>query len=88
MAQCDTGRTTVEKVMRDPDFRRGFAEYRAGKAPDFDKERREDWAYERGRQFAAIAPRDMVIVLPRKRQLNPKAVKLFEWSIAFRDILP
>jgi hypothetical protein len=82
-------KVTVEWVMRHPDFRRGFSDYRRGRKPDFDDpDRKWKWLYEWGRQFAAVAPRDMVIVLAKKRTLNPKAIKLFERSKFLEEICP
>jgi hypothetical protein len=69
---------SIERVMRSAAFRRGVDEVRAGKAPHFldnDEETDNTWQYERGRQFAVIAPRSMPILIERK--LNPKAVALF-----------
>jgi hypothetical protein len=87
--QCDTVLATAEEIMRDPSFRRGFADYRRGRKPNFDNvSNRWKWRYEWGRQFAAVAPRDMIIVLPRAKRLNPKAVELFESSMFFKDICP
>jgi hypothetical protein len=78
--------TTEEKIMQTVAFRRGVAEVRAGQPPRFDEESKlsSDWSYERGRQFAIVAPRDLQIVLPKKRQLNPKAVALYR---RLRDII-
>jgi hypothetical protein len=75
--QCPVVRTTVSAIMRDPNFRRGVADYRRGIRPDFDVDDGY-WAYERGRQWASIAPRDMPVTLPNERTLNPKAVQLFK----------
>jgi hypothetical protein len=71
--QADTTQVSIRSIMRSPAFRRGVEEYRARKRPDFDCGG-DDWNYERGRQFAAIAPHDLSIT-------SPLAVKLFERSI-------
>jgi hypothetical protein len=60
--------------MRPADFRRGVEEVRAGAPPDFDAS--DNWAYERGRQWALIAPRSMPLYVGNR--LNPKAVALFD----------
>ena len=54
--QADTELVSVPTIMRHPSFRRGVEEYRARKRPNFEC---DDWAYEHGRQFAAIAPRNL-----------------------------
>jgi hypothetical protein len=52
---------TYASVMRDPLFIQGVEEYRAHKRPDFDTVRENghpeaNWGYERGRQWAVLAP--------------------------------
>lgn len=37
------------------------------------------WNYERGRQFAILAPRGLVVILPRAKKLNPMAVTFFHY---------
>jgi hypothetical protein len=60
--------------MRHPNFARGLADIRAGRA--FADDLVDDfWAYERGRQFGAVA--DMLLFDGGKKRLNPKAVALF-----------
>jgi hypothetical protein len=64
-------------LMRPEAFARGVAEVRAGIAPDYDRQSIADsWAYERGRQWALIAPRTMPLRIGRKP--NPRAVRLFD----------
>jgi hypothetical protein len=74
--QCETRPITIEAIMRTAAFHRGVADVRAGRKPRFD-EYGDDWHYERGRQFAILAPRDLTIVSPRTKQLNPKAVAFY-----------
>jgi hypothetical protein len=42
------------------------------------------WNYERGRLFGILAPRNLPVVMPRARRLNPEAVnfyiKISEWN--------
>jgi hypothetical protein len=65
--------------MRTAAFRRGVADVRAGRKPRFDEQAEGDhWDYERGRQFAVLAPRNMQIVLLQTKQLNPEAVEFFK----------
>jgi hypothetical protein len=76
--QAETELVSVASIMRSPAFLRGVEEYRARKRPDFDQE--NNWQYERGRQWAAIAPRDLAITTPSGR-LNRKALAIFERNI-------
>jgi hypothetical protein len=67
---------STEVLMRPDAFRRGVDEVRSGVAPDFDAPIDDDWAYERGRQWALIAPRSMPLYIGNR--INPKAVALFD----------
>src|SRR5262249_51245286 len=73
--QVRTSRCSAEAIMQHPNFARGLDDIRQGR--QFDT-RIEDqyWAYERGRQFGAIAPLSMP--LNNGDALNPVAVRLFE----------
>jgi hypothetical protein len=71
---------SIETIMRTTAFRRGVVDVRAGRKPRFDQEAdgpSSGWYYERGRQFATIAPRHLPIVLPLEKQLNPEALEFF-----------
>jgi hypothetical protein len=73
----------VEEILVHPAFRRGVAEARAALPPRFDEEAKDPkgcWFYEKGRQFAAAAPRDLQIIMPRTRALNPRAVSIY-WKL-------
>jgi hypothetical protein len=73
----------IEEVLVNPAFRRGVVEARAGLPPRFDEEAKDPkncWYYEKGRQFAAAAPHNLEVILPRTRRLNPKAVALY-WRL-------
>jgi len=50
-----TRKTALRKVISSRPFGRGFSDYRAGKPfdPDAFRFTNEQWAYERGRMFAA-----------------------------------
>jgi hypothetical protein len=37
------------------------------------------WNYERGRLFGTVAPKNLHIISPRTKQLNPKAVRFYAW---------
>jgi hypothetical protein len=76
-------------IMRSAAFRHGVEDVRAGKAPRFDsypdtRHHRAGgtamvnaaWAYERGRQFAMIAPMSMPVFV--RGRLNPEALRLFD----------
>jgi hypothetical protein len=69
--QVATTVTTVEKIMRSAAFKRGVQDKREGRPPSD----ADDWDYERGRQWAAIAPADMPVTIDGR--LNPKAKRLF-----------
>ncbi len=76
--------------MRTADFARGVADRRAGKSPDYDADvfcqddgddaaitaTNAAWAYERGRQWACLAPLSMPLRV--KGKLNRKAIALFK----------
>jgi hypothetical protein len=80
--QAETAEAPIMEIVRNPLFRRGVAEVRAGEHPCFDDDEAYldgfAWVYEWGRQFAVLAPPDLPLVLPQGRQLNPEAVELFE----------
>ena len=76
--QVKTHRVSIETIMRTTAFRRGVVDVRTGRKPRFDEEANgpsAGWYYERGRQFASLAPRNLPIVLDQ--QLNPHAVEFF-----------
>jgi hypothetical protein len=66
---------TFASIMRTAAFRRGLEEVRAGQPPCFDEFDELSWEYERGRQFAYVAPLSMRLWIGGK--LNPKAIALF-----------
>ena len=79
--QVKTSTTTVAKIMRTAAFRQGLADRRAGLRPRFDivtHDVNQQWNYERGRQWAVIAPRALPLMYGRK--LNPDAVAIYERS--------
>ena len=65
-----------EAFMSTDAFRRGFAEVRDSVRPRFDDEDvlADPYAYEAGRQFAILAPPDLVLV--QTHEINPHAVQL------------
>jgi hypothetical protein len=82
--QVETKLVSAESIMRRADFKRGVEDVRAGRAPAFD-EFSHDWAYERGRLFASLAPVSMPVRIEGK--LNPKAVALYRAASKRRFVL-
>jgi hypothetical protein len=80
--QVPTTRTSTTRIMRTPEFERGFEEARKGEAFDW---RINDWNYERGRLFAHIAPLNLPLRIDGK--LNPKAVALCDAAFNRRLIV-
>ena len=57
--QVETHKVTLRTVMRRASFVQGHRSFLQGKPLDYEKHRfviNEQWAYERGRQFAALYP--------------------------------
>jgi hypothetical protein len=89
MTQVPVAGVSIETIMADPSFALGVKDYRAGRAPrdmaakldvggshdDYRAATNAQWNYERGRQWAVIAPVRLPLRLDGK--LNPAAVKLF-----------
>ena len=73
-----TNDLSPEEVMRTRDFQLGFEDVRAGRSARFDifADTNRAWNYERGRQFATIAP--LSVRLRINGELNPRALSLFE----------
>jgi hypothetical protein len=83
--QADTIGVTPRQIMRSAAFAAGAADVRAGKPIRFDSFGEDDWAYERGRQWAFLAPMSMPLRIGRK--LNPEAVALFSRALVRREIV-
>ena len=89
--QVPTCRTTAYAIMRSAAFVAGVDDVRSGRPPNYDAfcfSQDEDdteaktnghWYYERGRQWASLAPRSMPVKI--NGALNPKAVALFRAAI-------
>jgi hypothetical protein len=80
--------TTAEAIMRDPKFRAGFADARAGAAfaPDAWGDGPGDiWAYERGWLFARLFPH--VRHVGSGRHVDARALQLFGKAMDRGDIL-
>jgi hypothetical protein len=54
--QVDTFRCSTADIVHRRYFALGVADLRAGAPPRFDQLQDQYWAYERGRQFAVLAP--------------------------------
>ena len=76
-AQIPTRRTTLREIMSDPKFALGVADARAGRGypPTYDTwaDTNDRWTYERGRQWAQIAPHGLPLKINGK--LNPQALR-------------
>ncbi len=86
--QAATLPASTKMIMSDPAFADGLDDIRAGRPFDPDCRRvpiNDDWAYERGRLFGAIAPLNMPLKVDGK--LNPKAVRLCEAAFARMYVL-
>jgi hypothetical protein len=69
--QVNTAPCSTAAIVRSRCFAIGVADFRAGALPRFDEMVDEYWGYERGRQWAALAP---VTMDPH----STIAVRLFE----------
>jgi hypothetical protein len=72
--QAKTQDVSVTCIMRSPAFQAGVEDVRAGKYPRFDWFV-DNWSYERGRQWAMVAPMSMPLRIGKR--LNPKAIDVF-----------
>lgn len=84
--QVETHRVTLRTVMRRASFVQGHRSFLQGKPLDYDAHRsnpNEQWAYERGRQFAAVFPE------PIKNGKAVRTAALFAYAGALnrREIL-
>jgi hypothetical protein len=58
--QVPTAATTAQRIVRSPYFAAGVDDVRRGLPPRFDLHEADPyWAYERGRAWATIAPKDL-----------------------------
>jgi hypothetical protein len=76
--QIPTRACTIESVMRSASFTTGVDDVRSGSPPNFD-DQYDDWSYERGRQWASLAPISLELKIDGK--LNPKAVALYRVAL-------
>jgi hypothetical protein len=85
--QVPTRRVSVEEIIRDPKFAQGVKDARAGRPfpADFDawEHGNDQWCYERGRQWAAVMPRDQKF--KSGDRIPPRALE--PWLFGKKDIL-
>ncbi len=72
--QADTTLITINSVIRSRAFVAGVEDIRGRRPPRFDRFS-DDWGYERGRQWAVLAPRTMPLRIGRK--VNPDAISVY-----------
>ena len=74
---------SVEWIMGQPEFALGVADARAGRPTRTDYESWSDsdhqWNYERGRQWARLAPRS--VVLKRQGKITKEAMRYYSEDI-------
>jgi hypothetical protein len=77
MAQVRTTSVSLNWIMSRRAFIRGVEDLRAGRdfCADYDSRPDDQWPYEQGRLWAAIAPQNMPVKIRGK--VNPKAVELY-----------
>jgi hypothetical protein len=81
--QAFTLLTTTRAILRDPAFRRGLADKRAGRPYDLSQD--NDWNYGRGRQFACIVPLDFEPIKDGK--VDPVALHVLEGAFSRKWIV-
>ena len=74
--QVRTVTVSVDWIMRQEAFRRGVEDRRAGLALRYRKDDELHWEYERGRQWASLAPVDMPLRVGGR--IDPKALALYK----------
>lgn len=83
--QIDTIRVTTRWIMGSAAFAAGVADVRAGSPARFGDFGDDDWQYERGRQWAFIAPMSMPLRIGRT--LNREALRLFDRAWFAKEIV-
>jgi hypothetical protein len=73
-AQVPTRPVTLVEIMSGRKFARGVADVRAGRGYPYDYDTWEDtndrWEYERGRQWATLAPRNVALKINGKVRMQ------------------
>ena len=77
MAQTRTTSVTLRFIMSRRKFMLGVQDLRAGRDfhADYDSWPEDQWPYEQGRLWAAVAPRNMPVKINGK--VNPKAMDVY-----------
>jgi hypothetical protein len=85
--QADSVQVTVGRILGSRAFSEGVNDVRKGRPARFDDAAfgDGDWDYERGRQFALVAPLSMPLRIGRR--LNPEALKLLGDALFHREIV-
>ena len=82
-AQVPTSPTTIREIMEQPEFALGVADGRAGRPyrQDYDSwpDTNARWNYERGRQWAKLAPR--MVALKRNTKVTREAMQYYTREI-------
>jgi hypothetical protein len=77
--QVPTKTVSIEEIMSDPKFAQGVADVRAGCGypEDYDcwGHTNSAWCYERGRQWAQLAPRN--VPLKTNGKISPRALHVY-----------
>jgi hypothetical protein len=82
MVQADTCLATTAGIIRSADFKAGVDDVRGGRPARFDEFDSDN--YERGRQWATIAPTTMPLRVNGK--LNPEALRLLNDAFDAGDV--
>jgi hypothetical protein len=80
--QVPTSSTTIEEIMDTREFALGVIDYRAGRPHRSDYTTwgiDEQWNYERGRAWAALAPKS--VALKRDGEITAEAMRWFTCDI-------
>ena len=85
--QLPTVPVSIAEVMASPRFQQGVVDVRAGRGfpRDYDEWSQTDelWAYERGRVWACLVPRN--VALKRNGKVTNEAIN---WFMKFSDSIP
>jgi hypothetical protein len=78
--QVNTHYVSAAAIMRTDAFRRGVEERRLGREPNYDQtvSINAAWNYERGRQWAVVAPPGLPVL--KDNRVNPEALLEFRMA--------
>jgi len=83
--QAPTRRTSVTAILASKEFAEGVRDVRLGRPPRYDDPVASSWNYERGRQWALLAPLSMPLKIGGK--VNREAAFLFLRATRSKEIL-